>query len=234
MSLRNTLNNVSAYSVSVLRLGRGLGSRSPSENEPAIPLELYEFEAFPYCKKVREALSHLNIEYISRSSARGSKSRAEVAAKGGQQQFPFLVDPNSGTSMYESEDIIDYLYATYGQGRSAGWRMLGPINTFGARLASVVRPRGGRVNAIARSSDPEELLVLYNMEGSPYCRKVREVLCELDLDCHMKTTTRWGPRREDLVARGGKKTVPYLVDPNTGTEMYESDAIISYLRTTYG
>lgn len=27
---------------------------------------------------------------------------------------------------------------------------------------------------------------------------------------------------------------PYLIDPNTGTEMYESDAIISYLFNTYG
>jgi glutathione S-transferase len=234
MGFLNTLNNVSAYSVSVLRLGRGLGSKSPAKNEPATPLELYEFEACPYCKKVREALSALSIEYISRSCARGSKNREHVMAEGGRQQFPYLVDPNTGTSMFESEDIIDYLYSTYGEARSAGWRMLSPVNTIGATLASAVRPRGARVGALTRTENPEELLVLYNMEGSPYCRKVREVLCELDLDCHIKTTTRWGPRREELIARGGKKTVPYLVDPNTETEMYESDDIIDYLRSTYG
>jgi len=234
MSILGTLNNVSAYSVSVLRLGRGLGSKSPSNNEPETPLELYEFEACPYCKKVREALSALNIEYISRSSARGSKKRADVMDQGGRQQFPYLVDPNTGTSMFESEDIIDYLYSTYGEARSAAWRMLSPVNTISAALASSVRPRGRQVGDLKRTQDPEQLLVLYNMEGSPYCRKVREVLCELDLDCHIKTTTRWGPRREDLIARGGRKTVPYLVDPNTDTEMYESDDIIDYLRATYG
>mgnify|MGYP003886050591 CR=1 FL=1 len=28
--------------------------------------------------------------------------------------------------------------------------------------------------------------------------------------------------------------VPYLADPNTGTELYESDDIMDYLRSTYG
>jgi glutathione S-transferase len=72
------------------------------------------------------------------------------------------------------------------------------------------------------------------MEGSPYCRKVRETLCRLDLDCHIKNASNRGPMRDELRARGGKKTVPYLVDPNTDTEMYESDDIVDYLRATYG
>ncbi len=41
-------------------------------------------------------------------------------------------------------------------------------------------------------------------------------------------------RRAELVARGGKMMVPYLIDPNTGTEMYESDDIVAYLESTYG
>lgn len=233
MGILEKLNDASALSVSVLRLGRGLGSKSPTENEPEIPLELYEFESSPYCKKVRETLSDLDLEYISRTSARRSKSRDVVSELGGKTQFPYLVDANTGAALYESEEIIDYLHKTYGKGRDPKWKLLAPINTFGAVLASAVRPKGAQVRSLERTSDPEQLLELYNMEGSPYCRKVREVLCELDLDCHMKTTTRWGPRRETLVARGGKKTVPYLVDPNTGAEMYESDAIVDYLRATY-
>lgn len=27
---------------------------------------------------------------------------------------------------------------------------------------------------------------------------------------------------------------PYLIDPNTGTEMYESDDIVAYLNEKYG
>ena len=36
-----------------------------------------------------------------------------------------------------------------------------------------------------------------------------------------------------LLARAGRVQVPYLVDPNTGAEMFESDAILAYLDRTY-
>ena len=31
--------------------------------------------------------------------------------------FPYMVDDNTGTAMYESDDIIDYLYDKYGPGK---------------------------------------------------------------------------------------------------------------------
>ena len=77
-------------------------------------------------------------------------------------------------------------------------------------------------------------LVLYNMEGSPYCRKVREALCELDLEFVVRNMPKGSPKRQDLVERGGKFQVPYLVDPNTGEEMFESDDIVAYLHASYG
>ena len=43
-----------------------------------------------------------------------------------------------------------------------------------------------------------------------------------------------GRVRKELLERAGKVQVPYLVDPNTGTEMFESDAIRGYLTETYG
>lgn len=234
MTLGNTLNDISSYSVSVLRGGRGLGAKKSAQRQPQQVLELYEYEGCPYCKKVRETLTELNIEYVSRSSARGSEKRNEVVAEGGKQQFPFLIDPSTDTKLYESEDIIDYLHLTYGKERSRAHRMLSPLNTASAIVASAARPRGLKVSRVQRKAQPEELLVLYNMEGSPYCRKVREVLCELDLDSSVKNVAAKGPRRDELVARGGRKTVPYLVDPNTNTEMYESDEIVEYLRSNYG
>ena len=72
------------------------------------------------------------------------------------------------------------------------------------------------------------------MEGSPYCRKVREVLSELALPYVVRNLPQGSPKREELVRRGGKMQVPYLVDPNTGREMYESDAITAYLDAEYG
>ena len=36
------------------------------------------------------------------------------------------------------------------------------------------------------------------------------------------------------MARSGKMQVPYLVDPNAGTEMFESADILAYLEETYG
>lgn len=57
----------------------------------------------------------------------------------------------------------------------------------------------------------------------------------LDLDVLFKPCPQGGPTyRPEANAAGGKKQFPYMVDPNTGTAMYESDAIISYLFEQYG
>ena len=40
--------------------------------------------------------------------------------------------------------------------------------------------------------------------------------------------------REKMKKRAGRVQVPYLIDPNTGTALFESAEIQRYLRTTYG
>jgi glutathione S-transferase len=77
-------------------------------------------------------------------------------------------------------------------------------------------------------------LTLYNMEGSPFCRNVREVLSELDLEFVVRNMPKGSPKRAELIERGGKFQVPYLVDPNHNKEMYESDDITDYLQERYG
>ena len=42
-----------------------------------------------------------------------------------------------------------------------------------------------------------------------------------------------GRNRKRLVERTGRMQVPYLVDPNTGEEMFESAHIVAYLERTY-
>jgi glutathione S-transferase len=220
---------------------RGLHVRVPDSTDPEKTLELYEFESCPYCRKVRDTLSEMDLNYLCHPCARGSRNRLVVMELGGKQQFPFLVDPNTGRQMYESEDIITYLAETYGSGRSAMSQALSPLNTASSMLASAVRPRGGRVtegvsgaSAGSGPARPEKVLELYSFEGSPYCRKVREALNMLDLTFLVHNVAKGSRRRPELVARGGKMMVPYLIDPNTGVEMYESDDIVAYLRKTYG
>jgi len=100
-------------------------------------------------------------------------------------------------------------------------------------IASTLRGWKGS-HATARTNQPDKLLELYDMEGCPFCRPVREYLTELDLDvlihpCPKKSTR----NREKLSALGGKKQMPYLYDPNTDTGLYEMQDIIVYLKNQY-
>ncbi len=69
---------------------------------------------------------------------------------------------------------------------------------------------------------------LYVKTGCPFCAKVLRKGEELGLQFELKNIADEGVS-EELVARGGKRQVPYLVDDETGTEMYESDDICAYL-----
>lgn len=234
-----SLNDVQSWAASAARGIRGLivvphNRKHPPR--PDEPLELFEFEVCPYCRKVREVMTELDLSYIDRTCAKGAKAkREELEEAGGRRQFPYLVDPNTSKAMYESEDIITYLVETYGPGRKLWGKMVAPLNTGSAMAASAIRPRGRKVRAGFETREPlDEMLVLYNIEASPYCRKVRELLNELNLDYRVENVGKASARRPELVERGGKMMVPFLSDPNTETEMYESDEIIAYLEATYG
>lgn len=80
--------------------------------QPDEMLEVYQFEACPYCKKVREKLTELQIDFIARQvEPRGDRKRVEDIS--GQTGVPVLVDPNTDTVMPESDDIVDYLEEHY-------------------------------------------------------------------------------------------------------------------------
>jgi len=215
----------------VSRLGAGL-SATAATRQPEQLLELYEFEACPFCRKVRDALSELDLEVMIYPCPKGGTTyRPKAVELGGQAQFPYLVDPNTDTRMYESDDIVDYLFATYG-GREPGVLLRGPLATVTSALASAFRPFGG---ASARPSRrPDTPLELWSFEASPFCRIVRETLCELELPYRLHNVGKHSPSRPDFVTRSGKMMVPYLYDPNTEREMFESAEIRQYLNDTYG
>jgi glutathione S-transferase len=199
---------------------------------PERPLELYEFEVCPYCRIAREALSALSLDPIVYPCPKGGTLfREKVKAKGGRYQFPYLVDPNTGVAMYESADIVEYLFGEYGNGRPPWFLRRRAFAVPTSMLASGFRPRRGRY--VVRSRQPEKLLELYSYEGSPFCRIAREALCELELPHQLHNVPRKSPDREGFVSLSGKMQVPYLLDPNTGVRMFESGDIRAYLYETY-
>jgi len=77
-------------------------------------LELYQKEGCPYCKKVRQKMTDLDLDYICRNVSGGSSKKAALLTKlGGTVQVPFLVDTDKDVAMYESDDIIRYLEENY-------------------------------------------------------------------------------------------------------------------------
>lgn len=76
-------------------------------------LELYQFEQCPYCKKVREKLTELNLDYICRNVTKGSKKREILGTIGGRDQVPFFIDMDKQVAMYESDEIVKYLDKNY-------------------------------------------------------------------------------------------------------------------------
>ncbi|MBV0925746.1 glutathione S-transferase N-terminal domain-containing protein [Halomicroarcula limicola] len=83
-------------------------------------LELYELEGCPYCAKVTSKLDELGLDYESHMVPRSHDERDEVKEISGQTGVPVLVDPDNGVdAMPESDDIVEYLEETYGDGAAA-------------------------------------------------------------------------------------------------------------------
>lgn len=77
------------------------------------------------------------------------------------------------------------------------------------------------------------MLTLYVKTGCPYCARVLRAVQELDLIIEEKNIG--DPKiAAELIARGGKRQVPYLVDDEHKVEMYESEDIAAYLREKHG
>jgi glutathione S-transferase len=78
-------------------------------------------------------------------------------------------------------------------------------------------------------------LTLYELEGCPYCAKVKTKLAELDLEYESVMVPRSHGERTEVEAVSGQTGVPVLVDEANGIEgMSESDDIVEYLEETYG
>jgi glutathione S-transferase len=77
------------------------------------------------------------------------------------------------------------------------------------------------------------MLALYYKPTCPFCRRVLAVVERLGLDVELRNIDDSTDHERDLIARGGKRQVPYLVDDTQGVEMYESDDIVAHLQKFY-
>ena len=160
-----TGNMATSMIATLLRATNGIQS-SPAVVKPKKTLQLYDIENCPYCRLVREVLTELDLDAeIYPCPKSGERFRPELVERGGKAQFPYLVDPNTGVEMYESLDIIDYLFATYGQRKTPGKWKAGKLQTLGSMLASA--PRVSRGMQARPGIAPEFLLELYSFESSP-------------------------------------------------------------------
>jgi glutathione S-transferase len=254
MGLARTFAVSTSLLASQLRGWRGTSAFRPASRQPEKLLELYDYEDCPYCRLVREVLTELDLDAIIYPCPRGGRRfRPRAKELGGKFQFPLLVDPNTGRQLYESADIIAYLRETYGGHTSAPKPLDRALKVASSSMATLVRGRHGW--RARPSKSPAQPLELYSFESSPFSRLVREVLCELELPYRLRNTGkgRWtdmgpasvrdqvhkapkdtGRNRKALFERTGHVQVPYLIDPNTETEMFESADIIRYLEKTYG
>lgn len=79
-------------------------------------LNLYIKTHCPYCLRVLEANKVIQAPLLVLDTDTVPEYKAELLAKGGKTQVPYLEDTDRGVSLFESLDIIEYLTEHYGNG----------------------------------------------------------------------------------------------------------------------
>ncbi len=75
-------------------------------------------------------------------------------------------------------------------------------------------------------------LVLYALEGCPYCERVHDVLEEHSIDYQTQWTEALHSKRDEVKRVSGQRAVPVLVDEARGVTMNESENIVQYVTQT--
>ncbi|WP_247001855.1 glutaredoxin family protein [Halosolutus gelatinilyticus] len=80
-------------------------------------ITFYELPGCPYCAKVRTKLEALGLDYDTIEVPRSHAERTDVETVSGQTGVPVITDEAHGVEgMPESDDIVEYLEETYGDG----------------------------------------------------------------------------------------------------------------------
>lgn len=76
------------------------------------------------------------------------------------------------------------------------------------------------------------MINLYELSTCPYCKKVIDFLDENNIPYELKDINEQ-EHFDKMMKLGGKRQVPFLYDTDTSKTMYESNAIVQYLKKTY-
>ena len=92
------------------------GIKRSAEDQQAIDkqtatMALYQYEACPFCVKVRRSMKRNTLKIETRDAKRNEAFKAELLEKGGKLKVPCLKIQENGEErwMYESSDIIAFL-----------------------------------------------------------------------------------------------------------------------------
>jgi len=77
-------------------------------------------------------------------------------------------------------------------------------------------------------------ITLYRLQACPFCERVVRKLDEYGLDYESRFIEPMHSERNVVKRISGARTVPAIVDENTGVTMSESANIAAYLDRTYG
>ena len=76
-------------------------------------------------------------------------------------------------------------------------------------------------------------MILYYKPTCPYCQKVLAFAGQQNIIFDLRNIDADATAAEELIAKGGKQQVPYLIDESKGVAMYGSDDIVTYLAHNY-
>lgn len=74
------------------------------------------------------------------------------------------------------------------------------------------------------------MFTLYHKPSCPFCQRVLQMAENLNVTFDLKDISEDEAARLELIEKGGKQQVPYLVDTEKNVSMYESSDIIEYIR----
>ncbi|MFC7164519.1 glutaredoxin family protein [Halospeciosus flavus] len=75
-------------------------------------------------------------------------------------------------------------------------------------------------------------IVLYALDGCPYCEKVHDALEAEGIDYDTRWTEGLHSKRDEVKRVSGQRGVPVIVDEERGVVMPESDNILEYVEKT--
>lgn len=202
----------------------GLGGRVGAVGaRPTGELVVYEFEACPFCRKVREALVWLDLDALVQPCPPGGTRFRPAHGP----PYPTLFDDE--VEIRESSVIVRHLVERYGDGHVPWALRLGPLTTVTSGVASLALPR---LRALA-SRAPTQPLELFADETSAAAREIRTWLCALEIPYRWRTCGRGSAKLTELGQRTGRAELPALLDPGTGADLRGAGAAVAHLQRTY-